>query len=305
VRNEAPPDGRLEMPVELDATRADLARWTDIMLRYRYTAGEAAAVAGFSTEERRAYQQRLDSRPEPQPGRIEIQPYPGGRHPRIGFLEGAIDPLRGSKAGAFLPWDPDSYLIIDLPELITSNLGHLFLAHTHVPTIWKDRNVWLDNVDWTAAPGGGLQLEWPLPNGVVFGSSVRPEGDEVALELWLRNGLEETLSGLRTQLCIMLKGAPEFNDQTVDNKVFKPPVAAVRSRDGQRWVLTAWERTGRSWGNQYCPCLHADPVFPDCPPGETVRLRGRVWFHQGESIDAQIAAAGRRFRALPGARPAA
>ena len=194
----------------------------------------------------------------------------------------------------FLPWDPESYVVVDLPELITSNLGHLFLAHTHVPTIWKDQNVFLDNVDWTPADDG-LELEWELPNGVVFGSSVKPDDKGAALELWLRNGLDETLTGLRTQLCVMLKGAPEFNDQTRDNKILEPPAAAVRSRDGDRWILTAWERTGRSWGNVRCPCMHADPVFADCPPGETVRLRGRLWFHEGESVDAELGEAARRF----------
>ena len=152
---------------------------------------------------------------------------------------------------------------------------------------------------------GGLMLEWTLPNGVAFGSSLRPDRDGVELGLWLRNSLDEGLKGLRTQLCVMLRGAPEFNAQTRDNKIFKPPAAAVESKDGGRWVLTAWERTGRSWGNPRCPCLHADPVFPDCAPGETVRLKGRLWFHEGSSVEDEIAAASRRFQALSSAEPAA
>jgi hypothetical protein len=226
---------------------------------------------------------------------VEIQPYPGGRHPRIGFLEGAIDPLRGTKASVFLPWDTNSYVVVDFPELITSQLGHLFLAHTHVPTIWNDRNVWLDNIDWRRTDDGGLELEWALPNGVVFGSSVGPNGNGAKLGLWLRNGTAEKLTGLRTQLCVMLKGAPEFDDQTRDNKTFEPPVAAVESRDGGRWILTAWERTGRCWGNVRCPCLHADPILPDCEPGRTVSLEGWLWFHEGASIEDEIAEARRLY----------
>lgn len=294
-----------EQPVELAATRANLSVWTDTMLRHRYSEDEAAAVAGFSAAERADYRLRLGEAAAPAPGPVEVWPYPGGRHPRIGFLEGAIDPLRGSKASVFLPWDPASYVVVDLPELISSDLGHLFLAHTHVPTIWNEQNVWLDNVDWQRTPGGGLMLEWTLPNGVVFGSSLRPDRDGVELGLWLRNSLDEGLKGLRTQLCVMLRGAPEFNAQTRDNKIFKPPAAAVESKDGGRWVLTAWERTGRSWGNPRCPCLHADPVFPDCAPGETVRLKGRLWFHEGSSVEDEIAAASRRFQALASAEPAA
>lgn len=288
VRNRPPANGELEQPTELIHTRADVDRWTEAMLRYRYSVEEAEAVAGFSADESADYERRLEARRTPEKGGVEIVPYPGGRHPRIGFLEGAINPLRGTKAGVFLPWDPESYVVVDLPELITSNLGHLFLAHTHVPTIWKERNVWLENVDWAPTDGGGLKLEWPLPNGVVFGSSLRTDGEEVAMGLWLRNGLDQTLTGLRTQLCVMLKGAPEFNDRTRDNKILEAPAAAVQSRRRNRWILTAWKRTGRSWGNPRCPCMHADPVFPDCPPGQTVRLEGRLWFHAGRSAEAAL-----------------
>ncbi len=59
-----------------------------------------------------------------------IAPFPGHEHPRIGFREGAIAPLRGTKAMAFLPWDPDSYVVIDLPEAIFSG-KRLLLAHAH------------------------------------------------------------------------------------------------------------------------------------------------------------------------------
>ncbi len=303
VRNSAAPNGATEAPTERVQTGANLDAWSEAMLRHRYSGEEASAVAGFSETEGADYQRRLDARATPAPGQAEIWPYPGGRHPRIGFLEGAIDPLRGSKASVFLPWDPESYVLVDLPELITSHLGHLFLAHTHVPTIWNDQNVWIENVDWKRTPDGGLELEWTLPNNVSFGSSVKPDNEGVALGLWLHNGLDEALTGLRTQLCVMLKGAPEFNDQTRDNKVFTPPAAAVGSRAGDRWVLTAWDRTGRSWGNPRCPCLHADPVLPDCQPGQTVRLEGRLWFHEGPSVDGEIAAASKRFSALPDARP--
>ena len=179
------------------------------------------------------------------------------------------------------------------------------IAHTHVPTIWNDLDVWLDNADWRSTRDGRLDLAWTLPNGASFGSSLRVDGPAVALSLWLRNGLDRTLSGLRTQLCVMLKGASGFEAQTLANKLFDPPVAAVRSEDGDRWILTAWDRASRCWGSPRCPCLHSDPVFPDCEPGQTVSLRGRLWFHEGGAIEGEVAAAKRRYRALPGARPKA
>lgn len=305
IRNPPDPGGASEQPVELVQTKAELGRWTQVMLRHRYTVEEAATVAGLSGEDAQNYERRLAAREEPEPGRVEVHPYPGGRHPRIGFLEGAIDPLRGTKSSVFLPWDPDSYVVVDLPELITSDLGHLFLAHTHVPTIWTERNEWLDNVDMRIAGGGELDMEWALPNGVVFGASLLPGAESVDLSLWLRNGLDRPLSGLRTQLCVMLKAANGFNAQTVENKVFRPPVAAVRSSGGSRWILTAWERSGRCWGNARCPCLHSDPVLPDCEPAGTVRLRGRLWFHEGHDLTAAVESARREFEPLPTARPRA
>jgi hypothetical protein len=115
------------------------------------------------------------------------------------------------------------------------------------------------------------------------------------MELWLTNETDKPLTGLRTQICAMLKGASEFNEQTTENKIFETPAAAVRSGDGKRWILTAWERTGRSWGNKGCPCFHADPVLPDCAPGQTVRVRGRLWFYEGESVAEELKRASAEF----------
>jgi hypothetical protein len=44
------------------------------------------------------------------------------------------------------------------------------------------------------------------------------------------------------------------------------------------------------------PCIHADPVFADCAPGETVRVRGRLWFFEGKDIEGELAAAKALFQ---------
>jgi len=264
-RYRAPKDGRLRMPVEVEATRADLPYWAANMRRHGYSDAETAAVTGGVAVPPGA----------PQPG--AILPYPGGRHPRIGFLEGAIDPLRGTKASIFLPWEEGGYVVVDLPEAIFCNLGLLFLSHTHVPTIWNDRNVIIDNVDWQRRADGSLESQWQLPNQVSFGASISLKGTEAVMELSLRNGTAEPLSQIRAQICVLLKGAPGFNAQTNDNKTLLQPVAAVKSGGG-RSILTEWENAGRVWANPPCPCMHSDPRLPDCAPGETVRVRGRLWF---------------------------
>jgi hypothetical protein len=75
----------------------------------------------------------------------------------------------------------------------------------------------------------------------------------------------------------MLKEAKGFSATTNGNKRFGKLSAGVRASDGGRWLVTEWERTGRTWGNERCPCLHADPVLPDCAPAERVEVKGRVW----------------------------
>jgi hypothetical protein len=200
----------------------------------------------------------------------------------------------------FLPWDPASYVVIDLPEAIFSNLGLTFLAHTDVPTIWDEKNIWLDNVDWNRNPeSDSLTGSRVLPNKIAFGGSVQPSAGKVEMELWLRNDTPEKLSGLRTQICVMFKGAPDFSGQTNDNKIFRSPVSAVKSAKGDRWILVAWDRCGRAWGNALVPCMHADPVLADCLPGETVKVRGRLWFYEGSDINGEIERAQQTFAALP------
>jgi hypothetical protein len=108
------------------------------------------------------------------------------------------------------------------------------------------------------------------------------------MELWLRNGTSAKLTGLRIQNCVMLARAPGFSGQTLTNKVFEPPFAAVRSEDGRRWIITAWQPVERCWGNEQCPCLHSDPQFPDCDPGATVRARGWLSFYEGADVHAEF-----------------
>ncbi len=299
-RHPKPKRGKpLELPVEMVATRADLKYWLENMLRYhRFSLAEAAKVCGFTQEQVRAKAEEFGLYPPAplpvEPRKIRVLPYPGGRSPRIGFQEGEIDPMRGTKASVFFPWDPSSYVVVDLPEAIFCNLGLIFLAHYDIPTIWNDQNIVMENIDWTRGPNDNLSCRRKLPNGIEFGASIHPERDHAEMEVWLHNGSGKALSafqsqtGIRNQVCVMLKGAPQFNRQTNDNKLFQPPFAAVRSVDGDRWILTAWERAGRVWGKALVPCMHSDPDLPDCPVGETVRVRGRLWFYEGKDIEGEL-----------------
>jgi hypothetical protein len=248
---------------------------------------------GLTEKEIEEAKKRFDIRQDDRPKRagdapLLVLPYPGGRHPRIGFLEGAIDPQRETKFSVFTPWDPKSYVVVDVPEAIWSNLGLTYLAHTHIDTIWTKQGIELPKLEWNRHPGGRLDIERELPNGIAFGVKVEPMRESVRMEMWLKNGTRQRLSDLRIQICVMPKMAAGFAEQTNENKVFRDPYAACRSSDGERWVITAWENCHRPWGNERCPCFHSDPKFPDLEPGQMHRLRGWLSFYEGPDIEAEL-----------------
>jgi hypothetical protein len=260
---------------------------------HRFTVPEVQAATGLEPDVINAALKRFAIEPGKMPARapgspLRVLPYPGGRHPRKGFLDGAVRPQRETKFSVFTPWDDSSYVVVDLPEAIWSNLGLTYLAHTHVPTIWTKKNVVLEPQEWVRAKDGSLASERRLPNGISFVAHVVPKTDCVRMTLKLINGTDRALSDLRVQQCVMLKGASGFSQQSNDNKIFEKPYAVCRSRDGRRAIITAWAPCDRVWGNAPCPCLHSDPKFPDCPAGETRLLRGWLSFYEGDDIRAEL-----------------
>ncbi len=276
------------------ANDAELRYWLENMVwHHRFTPDEIHEVTGLTPDEIRQAQEKLRILPETKPQRapdaaLLVLPYPGGRHPRIGFLDGAVDPQRETKVSIFTPWDDASYVVADVPEALWSNLGLTYLAHTHVPTIWSKQNIELPQLEWNRHENGSFDLERTLPNGIVFSTEVVPGRDGVRMKMTLKNGTKQPLSDLRVQNCVMLKGAAGFTKQTNDNKIFQSPYVACRSETGDHWVITAWQPCHRPWGNAPCPCLHSDPKFPDCPPGETRALQGWLSFYTGTDIQAEL-----------------
>ena len=290
-RYPLPKDGALGLPPEVEATRADLRYWLENMLvHHAYSFEEAAQVTGWDVKtvqqiaQAAAFGRETFERAN-KPG-LKLLPYPGGRHPRIDFLEGEIAPQRGTKASIFAPWEGGGYAVLDVPEAIWQGSDLIYLAHTHIPTFWDKQNVKLDNIDWTRTEEG-LSFERTLPNDVSFGVNLTAGETTVDIELWLENGTDAAMKDLRAQVCLMLKGLTGFEAQTNDNKTFTDPVTTVGNADGTRWVLIAFDPVDRCWGNPKCPCAHVDPQFPDAAPGERQTVRGRIWFYEGKLIETQ------------------
>ncbi len=280
------------------ATGAALQRWLENMaVVHQFSIGEICAATGMSAEQAQAALAAagLANRPFParQPDQpLTILPYPGGRHPRIGFLDGAIRPQRETKFSLFAPWNDGGYVVVDLPEAIwmeqDAQRQLLYLAHTDVPTIWDQKGIRLQPLEWQRPQQHLLEVARHLPNKVSFGARVESKVDHVRMELWLRNDSDRPLSGLRVQNCVMLKGLPGFTSFTNDNKRFQPPYVACRNEAGDRWVLMAWQHCVHAWGNEHVPCLHSDPQFPDCGPGQTQHLRGWLSFYEGTDIETEF-----------------
>ena len=269
---------------------ARLKGWLENMVvHHQFTPHEVCAATGLPLKtvkqrlaEWRIAPAKVPARPAGAP--IKVLPYPGGRHPRIGFHDGALVPQRETKVSVFTPWNPHHYVVVDVPEAVWSNLGLTYLAHTHIPTVWDKLGKKLPPLEWTPNPDGSFRMLRTLPNGIVIGSRVAPGNEVVQFKLWIRNGSPETVNGLRAQVCVMLKGLPGFNQRIHANKLIQGHWVACRDADGQRWVITGWKPLHRPWENPPVPCMHADPAFPDCPPGQTVEANGILAFHEGRDV---------------------
>lgn len=261
-------------------------RWLrNMIVDHRFSAGEVRAATGLTIEAAASEIQRLAGEKPVPSSEVRVLPYPGGRHPRRGFLDGAIDPQRDTKISVFAPWNEGGYAVIDVPEAIFSNLGLTYLAHTHIPTIWSGNSIELEPIEWEIVGDDELRYQRTLPNGIRFGSEVSSEDNVVRMEMWLHNGTDQTLTGMRSQVCVMLKGLIGFNSKRRREAVVRGPLIAIKADHENRWVITGWEPNHRAWANPPVPCIHSDPIFPNCGPGETVRVRGAMWFYQGHDIE--------------------
>lgn len=296
ARGAEPPADADPRPAKTDA---ELKYWlTNALVHHRFAPAEAGAALGLTADEVTAATKRLGVGPAAGEVRkptdpLLVLPYPGGRHPRTGFRDGAVRPQRETKVSAFAPWANGGYAVADVPEAVwfeptPKKPELLYLAHTHVPTVWDRQKVRLDPLEWDRRKDGSFALERVLPNKVALASRVTPRADGVRTEFRVTNGTAERLTGLRVQMCVMLAHLTGFEKPTNDNKVFAAPFAACADATGKRWVITGWERCGRAWGNPPCPCVHADPVVEDVPPGESRAVRGWLSFYEGDDVRAEL-----------------
>ena len=91
-------------------TETDHRYWLQNMVwHHRFTPAEIQDATGWNEVELDRALKKFKISPANRPrraakARLLVLPYPGGRHPRIGFLDGAIDPQRETKVSVFTPW---------------------------------------------------------------------------------------------------------------------------------------------------------------------------------------------------------
>lgn len=214
------------------------------------------------------------------------------------------------------PWPCQEYLWLDFPEAVFSDIGMLYLSHVNPAHPAKFLN--LPQVAWESKDKG-ICFERRLPNGVVFGGTIQETdlSTAVALELFIRNGSEQSLRDIKLQTCIYLRGIREFSAFSMKNKyvhvagagwvsfdtavavgentggryrlgwrggakVADLPVIAVVSEKANRIIGITWFHSTYSLiGNPHHPCLHADPFFPDLEPGHEASIHGEIVFFEG------------------------
>jgi len=210
----------------------------------------------------------------PAPSSWQPLPYPGGRHPRSGFLEGAFDPQRETKLLFGVP-DMGGYLVLDLPEAIWSDEQLIFLAHTHLPTVW-DRNgerhtftPWNISLDGRTAANSHV-----LPDGTtVSAEATRSSDSRIDLLLSIVNRSDHDLTDVWAQTCLMLAQADLGSTDT--EIVLSSDIAALRLSERMQLEF-AWEKVKRTWQNPPVPCMHNDPFLGSCRPGDTLTVRGSL-----------------------------
>ncbi|OYW17386.1 MAG: hypothetical protein B7Z55_12625 [Planctomycetales bacterium 12-60-4] len=268
---------------------AELQNWLDNMIiDHRFSASEVRMATGLELSQAEEEVRKLAPQSPDATQPVRVRPYPGGRHPRRGFLDGAIHPQRETKISVFPPWKDGGYVVIDVPEAVFSNLGLTYLAHTHIPTIWDELKQPLQRLEW-GVTAEGYSVRRQLPNGIEISSQVTRRNDGVDMQIELTNGTKDLLSGLRVQVCTMLKGAAGFNLQQPLESIVEGPYVAVRGVDENeqstnRWIVTHWTPNQRVWTNPPVPCVHSDPIFPDCAPGKSVTVSGDLRFYEGDNV---------------------
>ena len=126
-------DGSNSRPARTDS---ELRGWLiSMLLHHRYTATEAGAALDMTAEQVNSAAKRLGIMNEfPRLRHPGVLPYPGGRHPRTGFLDGAIRPQRETKVSLFAPGRTAATPWLTFPRRCGTTPGPAVVSCSTLPT---------------------------------------------------------------------------------------------------------------------------------------------------------------------------
>ncbi len=251
-----------------------------MLVHHRYTSTEAGAALGMTADEVNAAAKRLGITTElPDGPRPRVLPYPGGRHPRIGFLDGAIRPQRETKVSLFAPWADGGYAVADVPEAVWHDTASgsrklLYLAHTHLPTLWDEQGQTLPPLEWATTPDGSFEVSRPLPNKVTLTSRVTPGRDGTRMEFRVTNGSTDDPDRARRPDVRDAQG-PEGLRASVERQQGLP--TPLRRRPRRLRPSLDHHRLGRlqaGLGQRGLPLPSLRPSCPGLPAGRVTKRQG-------------------------------
>jgi hypothetical protein len=88
-------------------------------------------------------------------------------------------------------------------------------------------------------------------------------------------------------------GSAAYADRMKQGPAFKPnadqwiretgdsPLLARRLPGRDAWIAWLWPNATGYFGNTQSPCMHMDPILPECPPGQRRSLFGRLLCFDG------------------------
>ncbi len=173
-------------------------------------------------------------------------------------------------------------------------------------------------------PSRLVRYEHKLGDEYILRGTAEVKDGAIDLELSQENPTEKPLKDIRAQICFASQSAEDFASKELEDvkvplggemsaitsakevgswgglKRYLPvkgipnpdkltpvdiPFISLVNRSGDRAVGLTWQGVKYLTTNGELACIHADPSFPDCAPGETVTARGRIVFGGGSAKD--------------------
>ena len=219
------------------------------------------------------------------------------------------------------PWDVGGVSNLMLPENLFSGDETLFTGQNWVEVDAKYPQEEQPEMK-EVVPARLVRYRHPLGEEYVLSGQAEVRDGGIDVELTVENLTDEPLEGLRAQVCFGCQQAADFASEDLARvhvpvkgkmrpvtevkrvgswdglKRYLPvkgagptggltaaaiPFIGLENSDGTRSVGITWQGATQLSTNGELTCIHADPTFPDCPPGESVTAKGRIFFTKGDA----------------------